>query len=217
MFRLSSTAFYATIFLPLLLILGNIYCCEPRLTVGLSRKSYVENGMTLVTFCIDCPTPHLEGSLKKGLHPKHGLQEFEVIGTLVYCIPNSAEGRKVLNAHHFRDRIVLIDRGAMGLLDKVERILESGAVGVIIADDGRCREDLSYCGPQAGSVREGGFAINDDISRWRDVDIPVVLVTVKTADVLRETMGIRRVEIPKYGWQNLTIFHHGKEQYRDEL
>lgn len=187
------------------------------LTVGLSRKSYVEGGLAVVTFCIDCPSPNSEGTLAKGLHPKHGLQEFQVTGTLVYCVPNNAEGRKFLNAHHFKDRIVLVDRGAMGILEKVEKILDWGAVGVVIADDGRCTEDLSYCGPQAGSVQQGGFAIHDDLHRWRDVPIPVVLVSVKTADILRSTMGIRKVHIPKYGMQNITIFHHGKEQYKDEL
>jgi hypothetical protein len=187
------------------------------LTVELSRKRYVENGYTLVTYCVDCPSPHSEGALARGLHPKHGLQEFHVIGTLVYCVPNSAEGRKVLNAHHFKNRIVLIDRGALGILDKVEKILDSETVGVIIADDGRCKEDLSYCGLQAGSIKDGGFAINDDISRWRDVPIPVVLISVRTADLLRSTMGIRKVYIPKHGMQNITVFHHGKDQYKDEL
>jgi hypothetical protein len=187
------------------------------LTVELSRKRYVENGYTLVTYCVDCPSPHSEGSLARGLHPKHGLQEFHVIGTLVYCVPNNAEGRKVLNAHHFKNRIVLIDRGALGILDKVEKILDSETVGVIIADDGRCREDFSYCGLQAGSIKDGGFAINDDISRWRDVPIPVVLVSVRTADLLRSTMLIRKVYIPKHGMQNITVFHHGKDQYKDEL
>lgn len=194
-----------------------VHRVSPSLTVGLSRKGYIENGYTIVTFCMDCPSPHLEGSMAKGLHPKHGLQEFQVTGTLVYCVPNSAEGRKVLNTHHFKNRIVLIDRGALGLLDKVEKILDSEAVGVIIADDGRCKEDFSYCGPQAGSVKSGGFAINDDIARWREVHIPVVIVSVRTADLLRATMGIRKVHIPKHGLQNITIFHHGSDQYKDEL
>jgi hypothetical protein len=151
------------------------------------------------------------------LHAKHGLQDFHVVGTLVYCVPNHAEGRKILNGHHFKDRIVLIDRGAIGIVDKVEKILDSEPVGVIIADDGRCKEDFSYCGQQAGSLRDGGFAVNDELARWRDINIPVILVTVRAADILRSAMGIRKVEIPKYGMQNITVFHHGKDQYKDEL
>lgn len=201
------------------IVLGFIWVqlTHTELIVGLSRKSYVENGYTIVTFCVDCPSPLSEGSYAKGLHPKHGLQEFQTVGTLVYCVPNNAEGRKVLNTHHFRNRIILIDRSSVGILDKVERILDSEAVGVIIADDGRCKEDLSYCGVQAGSVKDGGFAVNDDISRWRDVNIPVVLVSLRTAEALRQQMGIRKVYVPKYGLQNITVFHHGKDQYKDEL
>ena len=187
------------------------------LTVSLSRKSHLDNGLTIVSFCQDCPDPRLEGSIAKGLHPKHGIQEFQVVGTLVYCVPNNAESRKILNMHHFKSRIVLIDRGNKGLIEKVEKVLDSDAVAVIIADDGRCKEDFSYCGIQAGSTQDGGFAPSDEISRWRDIDIPVVLVTVRTADILRKTMGIRKVDIPKLGMQNITIFHHGKEQYKDEL
>lgn len=189
------------------------------LTVSLHKKhnQMSDNGLTIVSFCKDCPSPDLEGSVATGLHPKHGIQDFQVIGTLVYCVPNNAESRKVLNAHHFKGRIVLIDRGNVGLLDKIEKIQDSEAVGIIIADDGRCKEDFSYCGPQAGSARDGGFAIHDSEHRWREVEIPVVLVSVRTADILRRTMGTRRVEIPKLGMQNITIFHHGKEQYKDEL
>jgi hypothetical protein len=189
------------------------------LTVSMSKRSNhaSDNGLTLIAFCVDCDNPFHEGAAAKGLHPKHGLQNFHTIGTLVYCVPNNAEARKVLNAHHFKNRIVLIDRGNMGLLDKVDKIQDSEAVGIIIADDGRCKEDFSYCGPQAGSAREGGFAINDNIQRWRDVEIPVVIVSQRTAELLRLTMGVRTVEIPKLGVQNITIFHHGKEQFRDEL
>lgn len=196
-----------------------VWSSESSLTVSLHKRQnqMSDKGLTIVSFCIDCPSPNLEGAVATGLHPKHGLQDFQVVGTLVYCVPNNAEARKVLNSHHFKGRIVLIDRGNMGLLDKIEKIQDSEAVGIIIADDGRCKEDFTFCGPQAGSAREGGFAIYDNEQRWREVEIPVVMVTVRTADTLRKTMGIRRVEIPKLGMQNLTIFHHGKEQYRDEL
>lgn len=193
--------------------------CNGVLTVSMSKRSNLasDKGLSLVAFCIDCENPFHEGSAAKGLHPRHGLQDFHVVGSLVYCVPNNAESRKVLNSHHFKDRIVIIDRGNMGLLDKIDKIHDSEAVGIIIADDGRCNEDFSYCGPQAGSAKEGGFAINDNIQRWRDVEIPVVLVSASTAEALRQTMGVRRVQIPKLGFQNITIFHHGKEQYRDEL
>jgi len=193
--------------------------CNNALTVSMSKRSNLasDRGLSLVAFCVDCENPFHEGSAANGLHPKHGLQDFHVIGTLVYCVPNNAESRKVLNSHHFKDRIVLIDRGNMGLLDKIDKIQDSEAVGIIIADDGRCREDFSYCGPQAGSAREGGFAVNDNLHRWREVEIPVVLVSTSTAEALRQTMGVRRVEIPKLGFQNITIFHTGKDQHKDEL
>ena len=215
-----ATTVAAAILLRLVVLLVLLLpCSECSLTVSMHKKhnQMSDNGLTIVSFCVDCPSPDMEGSVATGLHPKHGVQDFQVVGTLVYCVPNNAEARKVLNGHHFKGRIVLIDRGNMGLLDKIEKIQDSEAVGIIIADDGRCKEDFSFCGPQAGSAKEGGFAPYDSEHRWREVEVPVVLVTVRTADILRKTMGIRRVEIPRLGMQNITIFHNGKEQYRDEL
>jgi hypothetical protein len=188
------------------------------LTVSLSRKHQSNNyALTLVSFCNDCVDPQEDGSTTFGLQPRHGIKEFEVTGSLVYCVPNSAESRKVLNGHHFNNRIVLVDRGSVGLLDKVEKLANFDAVGIIIADDGRCKDDYSYCGPMAGSAKDGGYAINDDPHRWKYVDIPVILVSVRVADLLRLKMGIRKVNIPRIGMQNITVFHHGEDSYKDEL
>ena len=202
--------------LSLLLMLGGT---RASLSVSLSRKKGAANGnsLTMITFCIDCPSPQLEGSLAYGLQAKFGLREFAVVGTLVYCVPNNAEARKVFNAHHFRDRIVLVDRGNIGLLDKAVKIQDSEAVGIIIADDGRCRDDFSFCGAQAGSAGDGGYGPYDNENRWKEIDIPVILVTVKTADILRKMMGIRKVNMPRLGMQNITVFHTGADSYKDEL
>ena len=204
----------------LLSLLTSYASIEATLLVSLSRKQsqgVKGNALVAVNFCVDCPTPHSEGSQVMGLQPKFGLKTFHVSGALVYCVPNNAESRKVLNAHHFKDRFVLVNRGNVGLLDKIEKIEDAEAVGVIIADDGRCREDFSFCGPQAGSVADGGFAIYDNEKRWNNIRIPVVLVSVKTAEILRNNMGVREVNIPKLGKQNITIFHFGKDSFRDEL
>lgn len=178
-----------------------------NLIVSLSGKSNKsDNPVKLISFCVGCPFPESEGSAAYGLASKHLVKDYHAIGELIYCVPNYAELPKILNLHNFNNRIVLVDRGVVGIIDKVNRILKSDALGIIIADDGRCNEDFSFCGQRAGSVMEGGFAAYDDNNIWRKVNIPVILVTVKTADKLRSMMHIRKVNIPRLGLHNVTIF-----------
>mmetsp|Transcript_24567 Transcript_24567/g.40951 ORF Transcript_24567/g.40951 Transcript_24567/m.40951 type:complete len:223 (-) Transcript_24567:96-764(-) len=189
--------------------------CNSDLVMSLStRNTRTDSATKLITFCIDCPSPDQEGSAAYGLLPKHGMSDFQVFGQLVYCVPNYGESKRILNAHQFTNRIVLVDRGKVPILDKIEKIIRSAAVGIIIADDGRCNESFSYCGPRAGSVAEGGFAAYDSEQRWGDLDIPVMIVTVQTADTLRRMMGFKQVEIPKLGFHNITLFNDGSS---DEL
>lgn len=80
-----------------------------------------------------------------------------------------------------------------------------GALGVVIADDGSCKQDFSFCGLRVGSVDQGGFAPHDSAEVWGSrVRVPVVLVNTVTADRLRNAMSARKVYVPSLGWQNIS-------------
>jgi hypothetical protein len=135
-----------------------------------------------------------------------------VIGELVYCVPNFAESKRIINKHQFSNRIVLVDRGRLPILEKLQKILLSDAAGVIIADDGRCDDEFTFCGHRAGSAGEGGFSAYDDTALWNDLEIPVMMVSVRTADTLRQMMGFNRVDIPRLGLHNVTTFNDGSDE-----
>lgn len=175
-----------------------------------SRGSDADGALKWVTFCIKCPDPHTDGSVVPALNAKYGVDVYSVTGELVYCVPNYAESKFIVNDHQFPNRVVLVDRGKISLLNKVLKIQDTEALGIIIADDGSCREDFSFCGPRAGSVSEGGFAAHDDESRWLKVDIPVVLVSLSTAERLRKAMGVKLAQIHGLGAHNITV-HIGEE------
>jgi hypothetical protein len=187
------------------------------LTVGelvVSLHRFERDGgqaVNMISFCNDCDDPHHEGSIVHGLIPKHGLHEFEVSGEVVYCVPNHAEQKRLLNKHQFRGRIVLVDRGHISLIDKVEKIQKAGASGVIIADDGQCDEEFSFCGSRVGSAPHGGFSPYDDESRWHSLTIPVLMITQTSAERLRRLMRNQIRMLPKIGPQNITILRGHEE------
>lgn len=183
------------------------------LLVSLTSRQFADSfkAVKLLSFCVDCPSPEEQGSLAYGLTAKHGLQHYSVVGALIYCIPNFAESPKLLNSHELSERVVMVDRGKINIIDKVLKIQQHGAVAVIVADDGRCKNDFKSCGPLAGSAKEGGFAAHDDERSWKEVTIPVVVVSVETADKMRRMMGIEVVNIRKWGLNNVTVSIGGEE------
>jgi hypothetical protein len=130
-------------------------------------------------------------------------------GELVYCVPNFAESPRIMNENQLRNRIAFADRGMNGLLEKVLKIERTGAVAVIIADDGRCNSGYTFCGPRAGSVADGGFAAFDEEISWRAVTIPVLLVNLETAERLRGMMRMTKVSVLKSGLHNMTLLDNG--------
>lgn len=184
-----------------------------ELIVGISSQRMT--ALSIVSFCVDCPSPDIEGSFVNAITSKHGLKEYLVTGELVYCVPNFVHLPSILNEHQLVKRIALVDRGGdVSLIEKALRVQRAGALGVIIADDGRCNSQFTFCGPRAGSIAAGGIAANDEYSMWGAITIPVVMVTLESADKLRRLMGTRQVDIPKLGMQNITIFKHTND---DEL
>jgi glucose-1-phosphate cytidylyltransferase len=57
---------------------------------------------------------------------------------------------------------------------------------VIVIDDGQCDEQFISCGFRAGSSSEGGIAAHDEISLWKQITIPVILVTHQTGERLKK-------------------------------
>lgn len=178
-----------------------------QLIVNLTSK--VENYNTpvkYITYCVQCPDPSKEGSLVRGLRSRYGPQTYTVTGELIYCVPNHGEKRRLLNAHQLNERVVLVERGKVSILEKILRIQQqSHAAAIIIADDGSCDEPFYHCGSRAGSVGDGGFAAFDDMQLWSKVEIPVVLITHSSAEKLRSLMKIEKIMVRGSGLQNITL------------
>lgn len=209
----SAWVLFATV---LFYYLAQLVLIDAELIVNLTSKTNDREGaLKWVSFCVDCPSPEDEGSLIRALNAKFGPKDYSITGELVYCVPNHAETASIFNIHHFQDRIVFVDRGKVPMLEKVAKIQKSDALGVIIADDGSCDEGFRYCTSRTGSVQEGGFAAFDDEVRWMGIEIPVVLVSLDSAERLRRLMNNRSVFVKGIGMQNVT--EHVGENGHDEL
>jgi hypothetical protein len=197
-------------------------CSDSDLLVHVSnsRRSELADPVKHITFCVNCRNPQSggEGSFMTGLIVKHmNAFVFSVSGRVVYCVPNFAESR-VLNTHQFVDRIVVIDRGFNSIQEKVDRIRDSKALAIIIFDDGSCNSDYSYCGHNAGSMAQGGFLPNDDLSFWNRVEIPVLILNLDSSERLRALMQNQRVKLAgRDGLHNLTYIQDDDDGEAKEL
>jgi len=180
---------------------------------SLTDKKIIINPLRMISFCQDCPYPEDEGSIAYGILPKYlHLNEYSLTAEAVYCIPNYADYVKIVNGREFSDRIVLVNRGnGVTIHDKVLKIQNSGAAGVIVIDDGQCDEQFISCGFRAGSSSEGGIAAHDEISLWKQVTIPVILVSHQTGERFKRIMPMKIMEVPRLGLQNITILHEHNE------
>lgn len=199
----------------LCIVVNALVVCEAVLVLHMSNKRLgeIDDPVKLISFCKNCNAPELEGSFVHGLIVKHGIREYSVTGEVVYCIPNFAEDT-VMNKHQFANRIVFVNRGRVSIQEKINKIKATRAAAIIITDDGQCNEDLSYCGRRAGSSSEGGFIPHEDVTFWKSVRIPVLIVNQETANRLRGMMGNQLVEIPKLGQHNVTMIED--DGYEDE-
>lgn len=204
------------IMLTKLLCFKSVFCCGNLIANLNSHSIDPDSPLKLISYCIDCPSPDREGTIIYGLLPRHGVKEYFISAQVVYCIPNLADS-DILNDEQFTNRIVIVDRGGITLFEKIFKIQEAGALGIIIADDGQCNEQFSYCGPRVGSVREGGFAPHDHFDKmWRVINIPVLLISLKTAEHMRRLMPVERIFLPKMGYHNMTVLTNA-DGSREEL
>lgn len=165
------------------------------------RSIASETTLARLEFCAYCSDPQDEGSFVYGLTALQGLQHYRVNSSLVYAVPNDAS-RQPMNRDEASGKLVVCERGAVPLVQKVLAIQAVGALGVVIVDDGQCSVELD-CG-RAGSPRMGGFAPKDDPEAWRQVTIPAALVSSESGARLRKLMPLDHQELPNLGYQYLS-------------
>lgn len=181
-----------------------------------------QSPLKAISFCIDCDSPEHEGSFATALMMKHlhtlrdSYKMKPVTSQVIHTVPNYAEDNKILNNMTIQGKIALVKRGKTTVLDKCLRLQAAGAVGIIVADDGKCNFEFTNCGQRAGSIRDGGFASFDDPNLWKEIRIPVVIVTLETYYRLSDAMLFKEIHIPPYGLQNITMMKN-KRGLLDEL
>ena len=217
--HLSKNNFYSSLlyihkFIFLVMLYSLFKPCQTSLIVYIDMKS--TEPLKMISFCVDCITPEHDGSFVYGLVAKHTSDYTSIAGELIYCVPNHAENKKILNNESFYNRIIFVDRGKVSIIDKCQKIQSYGAIAIIIADDGNCDDNFNFCGSRAGSIHSGGFGSYDDPLVWKSITIPVLLINLSTAERMRKLMNIKRVKIPKIGMQNITLIKNKFGEY-DEL
>jgi len=172
-----------------------------------------------VRYCLNCTNPESTGSFVFGILVKHRVKNYKVTSELIYGVPNHGDGKRLLNQGELDGRIVFLQRGRVPLREKALRVQEAGGLGLVVADTGQCDEEFSFCGPHFGSKAEGGLSPADSASEWKHITIPVVLLSLKTANRLRSQMVIKQQQIPRMEVQNITIVDYvrdiGVEDYYD--
>lgn len=122
---------------------------------------------------------------------------------LVYAVPNDAQ-LPLLNS--VGGTIVLIDRGNVSFAAKARHAQEAGAIAAVIRDDGSCGDDFQ-CGARVGSRAAGDLAQRDDPAAWRNITIPVVMISDAAAARLVSLMHVQLVRVDRFGWQRYCPQH----------
>eukprot|EP00639_Heterosigma_akashiwo_P017204 CAMPEP_0206395854 /NCGR_PEP_ID=MMETSP0294-20121207/22399_1 /ASSEMBLY_ACC=CAM_ASM_000327 /TAXON_ID=39354 /ORGANISM="Heterosigma akashiwo, Strain CCMP2393" /LENGTH=155 /DNA_ID=CAMNT_0053850397 /DNA_START=42 /DNA_END=509 /DNA_ORIENTATION=- len=123
-----------------------------------------------LNYCLQCSDPKTEGSRSMpnefqnpsavpAIWAGRGPHVYSISGALIYSVPNNANSAKILNSNQIKGQIALVDRGEIPLISKVKLLQETGAVAVVIVDDGQCGNKLEerHCGLANGK----GFAQYD--------------------------------------------------------
>lgn len=164
------------------------------------------NPVKRVKYCVDCPNPRAALGYVVAMSTRYGMVDFDVTAELVYGVPNHGEGRKLLNRVEVEDRVVFLERGGgVSIIDKVRKAQKAGAVGVVVADDGQCDEGFVFCGTQAGSIYDGGFAAHENPAEWANVNLPVLLISSAAGEEMRQRMILEERVIPNMGVHNITV------------
>lgn len=80
-------------------------------------------------------------------------------------------------------------------------IIDALPCAIIIVDDKECDADFKYCGYRTGSVSTDGFAPYDIVEHWYNIDMPVVMITYESGQILKTLLDVVETEVPGYGQQ----------------
>jgi hypothetical protein len=119
----------------------------------------------------------------------HNPGHHDTIAEVVIADPPLAD-KPLVNAHQARHRLLLVDRGGVPILQKVRAAQDAGAIGVLIADSGKCNNTFDQiCVPGADKTRSEGFARFDPAEKWSTVHIPVALIHKADADKIKQLIA----------------------------
>ena len=182
--------------------------------VSIDSRSQKNQYVRHFSFCNGCSSPNDEGSIALALFPTHGNYSYRITEELIYGVPNHGEKEVMVNGAQLKGRAVLLDRGKIEVVHKALRVQNAGAIALIVADDGSCSSGFASCGARAGNSVDG-FAPYDSKDLWSRVYIPVLVVSLETAERLRGMMNIQVIEMPFLGPQNVSRapaqLHRGEE------
>ncbi len=101
---------------------------------------------------------------------------FNVIAEAVNVRPYLLE-KHITNVEEVFGKIAIVQRGIVPMVHKVLLLQTAGAVGVVITDDGRCKAYDQLCCPAATKARGEQWGRFDKVEPWKNVRIPVVLIS----------------------------------------
>eukprot|EP00752_Nemacystus_decipiens_P004507 g4115.t1 len=128
-------------------------------------------------------------------------QSFRVKAEVVVAQPADALG-ELENGRFVRNRLVVVERGDIPIVHKVLTAQRAGALGVIVADDGRCGNNFGQLCVH-GSDPPVGWAALDMPRPWLEVRVPVVLMLQEDADRLTAAAGAVAEEVESMAWSSL--------------
>lgn len=114
------------------------------------------------------------------------LQNVEVVAAEPFDASTSLRN----NPEVVAGRVVLVERGAVPLRQKVQYAQRAGAVGVLIIDTSRaCDEQFDQsCCPGGDKANGEGFAAQDKAALWESIMIPSALIRFHDGEFLMDLM-----------------------------
>ena len=99
---------------------------------------------------------------------------FTTIGRAVYANPILLDS-DVRHPEEVVDRVVLASRGSVPIAHKAMKLQAAGAKGLVIIDDGACKEFDQVCVPGSDQSRGEGWGRYDMIEHWKELRIRLML------------------------------------------
>lgn len=122
-------------------------------------------------------------------------KSFTLIGQTSYVAPLLLES-EVKNPQNIANKIAIVGRGSIPLVNKIIKLQMAGAKGVIILDSGECKDYNQVCMPGADKIKGEGWAAADMPGPWASVKIPAVLLLRGEEAKLGKCLGHPTYKIP---------------------